>query len=225
MKLSEIIINFRKTNNLSARKFAMMCGLSNAYISLIENESTKSPTFDTIKKIASAMNMDVNELIKILDDDTLINVKAISKPSDEEIYKNLEMDYIKIPLYSSICCGNGGFNEDNILEYIPVPSKGLINGKKYFGQYAEGDSMKDAGIGDGDLLVFERVSRVDNGVIGCFCVDINKAMCKKYKEENGIVMLQPMNSNYDSIPIDPVNGNFRCIGKLKKVIKDFDWED
>lgn len=225
MKLSEFIINYRKENKLSARKFATLCGLSNAYISLIENESTKSPTLDALKKIAFAMNMDVEELIKILDDDTLISVKASTTTSNEEIYKQLEMDYIKIPLYSAICCGNGGFNDDNILEYIPVPNKGLSISKEYFGQYAIGESMKDAGISEGDLLVFERVAKVDNGVIGCFCVDDNRAMCKRYKEQNGIIILQAMNNDYEPIVIDPLNNNFRCVGKLKKVIKDFDWED
>ena len=57
MKLSDFIKQYRKENNLSARKFATMCDLSNAYISLIENESTKSPTLDALKKISSAMRI------------------------------------------------------------------------------------------------------------------------------------------------------------------------
>lgn len=84
--------------------------------------------------------------------------------------------------------------------------------------------MKDAGINDGDLLVFEKCDKVDSGVIGCFCVG-EEAMCKKYKELEQIIMLVPMNNNFDPIVADPLNDNIRCIGKLKKVIKDFDWED
>ena len=108
---------------------------------------------------------------------------------------------------------------------IPVPSKGLSKSAKYFAQYASGESMKDAGISDGDLLIFEKVNKVDDGVIGCFCTDTNTATCKKYKELNGIIMLQPMNADYDPIVVDPLNNNIRCLGKLKKVIKDFNWED
>ena len=224
MKLSEFLIQYRTEHNLSARKFASMCGLSNAYISLIENESTKSPTLDALKKIAKAINIDVDEFIRMLDDDTLISVK--SALNDEQIYQSLNMSYTNIPLYSSICCGDGGFVEENIIEMIPVPSKGLNPSLKYFAQYAHGDSMIDAGIEDGDLLIFERVSQVDNGVIGCFCVDDNTATCKKYNQVNGIITLQPMNSKYDPIIIDPLSDQcFRCVGKLKRVIKDFDWED
>ena len=96
---------------------------------------------------------------------------------------------------------------------------------EYFAQYAKGESMKDAGINDGDLLIFERTDKVDDRVIGCFCDEDNVATCKKYKELNGIVMLQPMNIEFEPIIIDPLNDNFRCLGRLKKVIKDFDWED
>ena len=141
--------------------------------------------------------------------------------SDETMYESLEMDYIRVPLYSALCCGDGGFVDDNIIEYVPVPSKDLKPNGQYFCQYASGDSMKDAGIFDGDLLVFEKISSIDSGNIGCFCIDENEAVCKKYQEYNGNIILQPMNSNYEPIIIDPLNDNFRCIGKLKKSIKDF----
>lgn len=87
MKLSDYIIQYRRAHNLSARKFATMCGLSNAYISLIENENTKSPTLDAIKKIAIATNIDLDELIKLLDDDTIININSKLNKNDN-VYLN-----------------------------------------------------------------------------------------------------------------------------------------
>lgn len=140
---------------------------------------------------------------------------------DESMYQSADIDFIRIPLYPPICCGNGGFADDDIIEYVPVPSKGLSDPSNYFCQIAQGDSMKDAGIDDGDLLVFEKTSSVYNGMIGAFCVDENEAMCKKYTEVNGMIILQPMNSDYDPIPVDPLNEHFRCVGKLKKSIKNF----
>lgn len=137
------------------------------------------------------------------------------------MYKSADIDFIRIPLYPPICCGNGGFADEDILEYVPVPSKGLSDPSNYFCQIAEGDSMKDAGIDDGDLLVFEKTSSVYNGMIGAFCIDEFEAVCKKYTEVNGMIILQPMNSDYDPIPVDPLNEHFRCVGKLKKSIKNF----
>lgn len=142
--------------------------------------------------------------------------------SDEDLYRKAGIGFIRIPLYGMLCCGNGGFVDDNIIEYIAVPSKGLSETADYFCQIANGESMKDAGIGSGDLLVFEKIQVANAGMIGCFCIGENDAVCKKYKEQAGIIMLQPMNSEFESIIVDPLNESFRCLGKLRKVIKDFD---
>lgn len=140
---------------------------------------------------------------------------------DQNMYSSAGLDYIKVPLYDNLCCGNGGFVEDNIVEFVPVPSAGLNLSKEYFCQYAQGDSMKDAGIIDHDLLIFEKTSVVNNNDIGCFCIGENVATCKKYRETGGIIALVPMNSNYDPIVIDVTSSSFRCLGKLKKSIREY----
>lgn len=141
--------------------------------------------------------------------------------SDEEYHSNSasEITGIRLPLYASICCGNGGFVDDNILEYISLPSTMLHASKDYFAQYAAGDSMIGAGINDGDLLVFEKSGHIDSGKIGCFCIDENEAMCKKYRvtAENQIYLM-PANDKYDPILIDIENDHFRCLGILALVI-------
>lgn len=129
---------------------------------------------------------------------------------------------INIPLYNDISCGAGMFVDDQPEDYIAIPDKYLKLGVEYFANTAHGDSMIGKGIkDDGDLLVFEKTSAVHSGMIGAFCIDENEAVCKKYTEVNGMILLQPMNSNYDPIPVDPLNEHFRCVGKLKKSIKDF----
>lgn len=222
MKLSDLIIQFRKENNISARKFAALSDLSNAYISLIENESTKSPTLDALKKIAKAMNLDVNELIQMLDDETLINVKPLPKLTDEYIYSQSDISYIKVPLYGDISCGAGAFVDDNILDYVAVPDDGLNSSKEYFAQVAKGDSMIEVGIDDGDIIIFEKTNVIDDGKIGCFCIDENVATCKKLKKGSTFIQLIPANRKYDPIVIDIEKQNFRIVGLLKKSIKNFE---
>lgn len=146
--------------------------------------------------------------------------ETVDRSADDIIYKTSGVDFFRIPLYAPLCYGNGGFNEDNIKEYVPVPSKGLSSPDRYFAQEADGEPMKDAGISDGDLLIFEKTSAIDSGAIGCFCVDKNRAMCKKYTIVNNTIMLMPMNSDYEPIIIDPIDSCFRCLGRLKKIIKD-----
>lgn len=211
MDIKNILKSKRLELGLTMKEVAKACDVSEATVSRWESGDIGDMKRSRIAALANILHLSPSVIVGYSD--------------DEKIYQSAGIDYMQVPLYNNLCCGSGGFVEDNIIEMIAVPSKGLNPSLEYFAQYADGDSMKDAGITNGSLLVFERANKVYNGVIGCFCVDDNQAMCKKFKEENGIVVLQPMNSDYDSITIDPLNKNFRCIGKLKKVINDFEWEE
>ena len=205
-----IIKKLREQKGMDQKSLGDIVGVSDKTVSSWEINRTE-PKMGIVQQLADYFGVSTDYLIK--------------GNQDNIIYQSANIDYIRIPLYENICCGNGGFVDENIIDMIPVPSKGLNVSSNYFAQYAKGESMKDAGINDGDLLVFERTDKIDNNVIGCFCIDDNVATCKKYKEMNGIMMLQPMNIEFEPIIIDPLKGNIRCIGKLKKVIKDFEWED
>lgn len=202
MELKDIIRNSRKELNLTLSDIAKACNVSEATVSRWESGDIGDMKRSRIASLAKILKLSPSVIVGTVE--------------DENIYKKAHIDFIRIPLYQPICCGDGGFIEDNIIEYIPVPSKGLENQDNYYCQLAKGDSMIDAGIDDGDLLVFEKTSQVYSGMIGAFCIDENEATCKKYTESNGMIILKPMNSKYDPIPIDPLNNHFRCVGKLKK---------
>ena len=201
----------RKKRKMTQPQLGKLVNKSESTIQMWES-GFRSPTMGSVQTLANIFDISINDLMTV----DLQNVE------NENIYSQLEINYIKVPLYNNLCCGNGGFVDDNILEMIPIPSKGLNLNLKYFAQYAHGKSMIGAGIDEGDLLVFEKVDKVNSGVIGCFCLGENEATCKKYKELESLIMLQPMNNDYEPIVIDPLNNNVRCIGKLKKVIKDFE---
>lgn len=200
MNIGNLLKRKRQELNLTLEEVGNIVGVGKSTVRKWENGMIENMGRDKISLLAKALNISPLVLLDM----------------DEDIYKSAGIDIMYAPLYDKLCCGNGGFVDDNIIEMIPIPSKGLNEQKEYFCQYAEGESMKDAGINDGDLLVFEKTDKVDYGVIGCFCTEDNVATCKKLTEMNGIMMLQPMNSNFDAIPIDPLNNNVRCIGKLKK---------
>lgn len=93
MKLGEIVKDYRATHKLSMEKFGELAGLSKGYISMLEkgkNPQTNkpiSPSFDTIKNIATAMGKEFEELISLLDDNQTISLSkhtpAPQSPSDE----------------------------------------------------------------------------------------------------------------------------------------------
>lgn len=202
-----IIKQLRERKGMDQKELGEVVGVSDKTVSSWEINRTE-PKMGIVQKLADYFGVSTDYLIRGNQDDV--------------IYKKVNIEYTSVPLYDAVCCGNGGFVDENIIDMIPVPSKGLNPNAEYFAQYAKGDSMKDAGINEGDLLIFEKTSQIDNGAIGCFCDEDNVATCKKYTEKKGMVILQPMNVEYSPMVIDPLKDNFRCLGKLKKVIKDFD---
>lgn len=211
MELKDIIKTRRKELNLTLSDIAMACNVSEATVSRWESGDIGDMKRSRIAALSKTLKLSPSILVG-------------TENEDEQIYKNVGIDYIRVPLYPPICCGNGMFIEDNILEYIPIPAKGMSNPDNYFCQIARGDSMIDAGISDGDLLIFEKTSTVNSGMIGCFCINDDQAVCKKYIIQNNIILLRPMNSEYDPIIVDPSNTCFKCVGKLKKSIKNFNIE-
>lgn len=187
---------------------AQACDVSEATVSRWESGDIGDMKRSRIASLANILQLSPSLIVGTTD--------------DEDIYQQLDMSYIKVPLYGPISCGTGMFVDDDILEYVAVPDSGLNPRYEYFAQYADGDSMITAGIDDGDIVVFQKSNTIEDGKIGCFCIDENIATCKKIKKGSSFIQLIPMNPKYDPIVIDLNNSNFRIVGVLKKVIKDFD---
>lgn len=104
LKLGDWVKNYRNEHGLSMQAMADLCGFSKAYIGVLEkgiNPKTNkplSPTMQTFQKIATATNYDLEELLKVLDNNQLITVSPIQSsplpdltPKDErEIARDLE---------------------------------------------------------------------------------------------------------------------------------------
>ena len=86
MKLSAIISDYRKRLQISQREFSRRCGLSNTYISFIENETNPttgkpmSPTLEQYQKLAAGMDMNVHQLFELLDVDAPVDLRPSPIP-------------------------------------------------------------------------------------------------------------------------------------------------
>ncbi len=82
MKIGEWVKEYRKKHDISMETLGKMCGLSRAYISILEkgiNPTTKkpfAPSVPTIAKIAKATGEDFEILFNMLDADQLITVNS-----------------------------------------------------------------------------------------------------------------------------------------------------
>lgn len=91
MTLGDLIRNYRLSQGLSTRDFSERCGLSRAYISILERNINPStgrppiPSLGTIRSIASAIGMDFNELISILNENQAVSLEdRVDKPIDDD---------------------------------------------------------------------------------------------------------------------------------------------
>ena len=90
MKLSTIVTDYRHRMQISQREFSRRCGLSNSYISFIENEFNPRtgkpivPTIEQYQKIASGMGMTVQQLFELLDEDSPVDLHVhVPDPDDQ----------------------------------------------------------------------------------------------------------------------------------------------
>lgn len=202
--IGEIIKKLRERKGLTQEELAMKVGYTSATtINKIESGTNKLKQ-EKIKIFADVLECTVSELLGI---DEINNLHPVSS-----------MNIRKIALYDSISCGTGGFVDDNIIDYVSLPAEMFSSKKEYFAQYAKGDSMINASINNGDLVIFEKTSSVTNGMIGCFCIDDNTATCKRLSMTNDQIILLPENPSYS--PIIANVETFKCIGKLAFVIND-----
>lgn len=122
----------------------------------------------------------------------------------------------QVPVVGSIACGVPIFAEENIERYIPIPKDFLGNGN-FFILQAQGNSMINAGIADGDYVIVRQQETAEIGQIVVALIG-EEATLKRYyiDREKRKIRLHPENNRmkdmyYDSITIQ---------GIAIKVIKD-----
>lgn len=121
---------------------------------------------------------------------------------------------VHIPLIGTVTAGQPILAVESIEDYIPVPVSG--GAKDMFALRVKGDSMINAAILDGDLVVVERTPVADNGDIVVALID-DEATVKRFYKENGRFRLQPENDDYVPIIVDEL----AVLGKVKMVIRNY----
>ena len=120
-----------------------------------------------------------------------------------------------LPLIGQVAAGEPVLAEENIEDYLEIPD--VIGGQD--GDYVlrvKGESMKEAGIFDGDYVVVRPADSVDDGQIVVALLE-DEATVKRLYRENGKVRLQPENSSMKPIVTDDAKILGRVIGVLRKV--------
>ena len=110
---------------------------------------------------------------------------------------------MKIPLVGTVTAGIPITAIEEITDYISFqPARHYSN--PLFALKVRGESMINAAILDGDMVVIEQTPYAENGDIICALVDNESATIKTFYKEDGHYRLRPENDTMDPIKVDVV---------------------
>ncbi|MBQ2389415.1 MAG: repressor LexA [Clostridia bacterium] len=125
-------------------------------------------------------------------------------------------EILKVPVLGRVSCGLPKYAEENIEEYINLPTSIFGNGNFYI-LYASGDSMIEAGINDGDMVLIRVQNTADVGDIVVALIDDEVTLKRYYPDPvHKRIRLHPENRSMKDIIVSD------CIvqGVAVKLIKD-----
>ncbi len=137
------------------------------------------------------------------------------EPSERE--SDERADVSRLPLVGQIAAGGPLLAEQNIEDYVPLPA----STKGDFVVRVKGESMIDAGILDGDLVIVQRAQDARNGDIVVALVgddeSADEATVKTFYRERDRVRLQPENASLEPIYAQHVQILGRVVGVFREL--------
>jgi repressor LexA len=126
----------------------------------------------------------------------------------------------EIPILGKIAAGAPIFAAENREDVIPVRPEWLAaKGGDVFALRVSGDSMIQAHIADGDLVLVRKQESAATGDIVAAMID-QEATVKRFATEGGTVLLKPEHPTMKPIVVDPQRAEFRILGKVIGLIRE-----
>lgn len=119
----------------------------------------------------------------------------------------------QVPILGTVAAGAPILAVEHIEGYFPYTGT-VSRDKPLFALHVKGESMIQAGILDGDLVIAEKTPFARNGEMVIALVD-DEATCKTFYKENGHFRLQPENDTYEPIIVDDCS----ILGKVVAVMR------
>ncbi len=129
----------------------------------------------------------------------------------------LEAEAIDLPLYGKIAAGTPIEALRDHSDTIGVPAS-MLGGGEHYALTVEGDSMIEAGILDGDIVLIKRCDTAENGTIVVALVDDSEATLKRLRRKGASIALEPANQKYETRIFGPdrVKVQGRLVGLLRQ---------
>jgi len=136
-----------------------------------------------------------------------------------ELVDDYSRDVGRIALVGSVPAGSPIDAIENIESEFALDASFLPSGES-FSLRVIGDSMRNAGIYDGDVVVVQKQSTARKGDIVVALID-GEATVKRYFPEGSQIRLQPENNRFKPIIVDKRSGEFRIAGKVVGLLRKY----
>lgn len=142
------------------------------------------------------------------------------KPAAPQPANSLDIDsssVIDLPMMGRIAAGVPIEAIAHASHNVSVPSSMLSGRGDHYALEVKGDSMIDAGINDGDVVIIRETSTADNGDIVVALVEDQEATLKKFYRRGNAIALEAANPAYETrvLPEDQVKVQGRLVGLIR----------
>lgn len=158
---------------------------------------------ENVTKICKGLGITTDEIIQITNDN----------------FQMIETE--KIPVVAQISAGLPVYSEQDIIDYAYAPAYLKKNGRELFYLKISGDSM-DKEFKEGDLILVDMNSTVENGQIGVVQINGYNATVKRVKYDEDKIILLPESNNSDHLPqIYTKDDKVKIIGRVISAQKQY----
>ena len=124
---------------------------------------------------------------------------------------------VRVPLLGTVTAGQPISAIEHITDYLSFAPEHHYDGD-LFALNVRGESMINAGILDGDIVIVEQCETVENGEIAVVMTEEGEATVKRFYRENGHFRLQPENDTMEPI----ITGYAVILGRVVALMRYFD---
>ena len=133
----------------------------------------------------------------------------------DDTFNPTRREVVNVPLIGRVAAGEPLLAQENIENYFPIPMEFMPN-KQTFMLTVKGESMINAGILDGDMVLVEQAQTAANGDMVVALIE-DGATVKTFYREEGVCRLQPENDHMEPIIVKEVS----ILGKVIGVFRFF----
>lgn len=173
----------RKELNLTLEQVGDLVGVGKSTVRKWETGDIENMKRDKIVKLAKALRVSPSYIMGIEEEQPQIETLPVKK----------------IPVVSRISAGLPIYSEENLIDYIYFATNKLNSDKEEFGLKVSGDNM-DKIFQDGDIVVVEKDSIVENGQLGVVMINGYNATVKRIRYKGDQVILIPESNNTNHYP-------------------------